>query len=114
MPLELLIAIDMEAMLQTLACEVVGLSATVTEALDLIGATERLDGVMLDLNLRGERVLPVIRALEKRGVPFILVSGYLGHETEDPTLRDARRLAKPFRPEDVADAIRETFLPMRS
>jgi hypothetical protein len=33
---------------------------------------------VLDLNLDGERVTPVAEALQEKGVPFVLVTGYDG------------------------------------
>ena len=57
--------------------EVVGLAGSVRDALDLVEAKgDRLDGAVLDINLRGERVYPVADALAARGVPFVFLTGY--------------------------------------
>jgi len=37
---------------------------------------DRLDGAVLDINLRGERAYPVADALSDRGVPFVFTTGY--------------------------------------
>ena len=38
--------------------------------------SELVDGAVLDINLAGEMVFPVAEALEERGIPFLLLSGY--------------------------------------
>jgi len=49
----------------------------VEEALRLIqNKGDRLDGAVLDINLRNERVFPVADALTARGVPFLFTTGY--------------------------------------
>ena len=37
---------------------------------------DRLDGAVLDINLRDQRVYPVADALAARGVPFVFLTGY--------------------------------------
>jgi CheY-like chemotaxis protein len=74
---EYLIAADLKDSLESLGAEVVGPAASVEEALRLIETSgDKLDGAVLDVNLRGERVFPVADALGARGVPFIFASGY--------------------------------------
>ena len=52
------------------------------------------DFAILDVNLRGRNVLPVAEAIEKRGVPFLFVSGY--KRTDLPTpFRDRLLVEKP-------------------
>jgi DNA-binding NarL/FixJ family response regulator len=50
---EALIAIDLEAMLQQLGCEVVGPFPSLRQVAKA-AETEQLDGAILDVNLRGE------------------------------------------------------------
>jgi hypothetical protein len=39
-------------------------------------ASCQLDGAVLDINLRGELVFPLVAALKRRGLPFIFATGY--------------------------------------
>src|SRR3954453_11157705 len=73
---EYFIADDMAQSFREHGIEVVGPAASVADALDLIRDTERLDGAVLDINLRGEMVFPVADALETRNVPFLFATGY--------------------------------------
>lgn len=61
---------------------------------------ERLDAALLDINVAGEMVFPVADALDRRGVPVLLVSGY-----DDHVLHIAHhkwpRIIKPYRMNDV-------------
>ena len=70
-----LIAMEMEATLQSLGCIVVGPARSVREIQD-IAAGSPLDGALLDVNLRGETVDAALPGLMERGVKVILSSGY--------------------------------------
>lgn len=72
---EALIAVMVEDMLSDMGSEVVGPAATIEEALRLVGS-EALDGAVLDVNVRGERIDPVAEALVARGVPMLFATGY--------------------------------------
>ncbi|HSP25448.1 MAG TPA: response regulator, partial [Saliniramus sp.] len=65
----------------------------------------------LDMNLRGEHILPVAEALMARGVPFLLVTGYAGSSGSAPALDDAPRLTKPFSLQGLQAAMTEQFAP---
>lgn len=56
--------------------DVVGPVATVAAALDIVAQPGRIDGAVLDVNLKGETVYPVADALRGRGVPFVFTTGY--------------------------------------
>jgi len=74
---EYLIAADLTASLESLGVEVIGPAASVEEALSFIENNGgRLDGAVLDINLRNERVYPVADALTALGVPFVFTTGY--------------------------------------
>ncbi|MEA2990075.1 MAG: hypothetical protein QOG83_2786 [Alphaproteobacteria bacterium] len=74
---EYLLAADLAASLESLGVEVVGPAASVEEALSLVeNKGGRLDGAVLDINLRNERVYPVADVLTARGVPFVFTTGY--------------------------------------
>jgi CheY-like chemotaxis protein len=72
-----LVAADLAYSLEDLGMEVVGPAASVEVALQLLeDEGERLDGAVLDINLREQRVYPVANALAARGVPFVFTTGY--------------------------------------
>jgi len=70
-----LIAMEMEATLQSLGCTVVGPARSVREIEEIAGKTA-LDGALLDVNLRGETIDRALPALVDRGVKIVLSSGY--------------------------------------
>jgi DNA-binding response OmpR family regulator len=71
---ESLIADLLQDMIEDLECEVVGPVATVAEALAALETTS-INGGILDLVLKGERVEPVAAALRLRGIPFAFATG---------------------------------------
>src|SRR4051812_4006341 len=74
---EYLIAADLAASLVSLGFEVVGPVGSVAEALMLLEIdVDRLDGAVLDINLRDEPVFPVADLLKARGIPFVFTTGY--------------------------------------
>jgi two-component system, response regulator PdtaR len=73
---EFLIAMDLEAMLREHGWRVLGPAATVAEALSLLEDGKTPDVALLDVNLRGETVVPVAEVLYGRGVPIVLASAY--------------------------------------
>jgi CheY-like chemotaxis protein len=72
---ELLIAMELESMLEDGGYEVLGPVTTVAAALAIL-THQRPDACVLDFNLRGEHVTPVARVLKAEGVPFLLSSAY--------------------------------------
>ena len=66
--------------------------------------TEDVDGALMDVHIRGERVFPLCELLEERGVPFVLTSGYADW-TMPEKWRGRPRLQKPYTIDDVADAL---------
>jgi hypothetical protein len=59
---------------------------------------------LLDVNLAGEMVSPVVDVLDARGVPFVLVSGY-GATTLPASLRNRPTLPKPYETGDVVRVV---------
>jgi DNA-binding response OmpR family regulator len=91
---ETIIAMDIEASLQALGCEVVGPTGKLETALQLANDQE-LDAAILDVTIRGGKIFPVAEQLVARDIPFVLASGY-GDWTLPEHLRDQPRLIKPF------------------
>lgn len=74
---EYIIASELARTLEDAGAEVVGPAGAVEDALELVASDgDRLDGAVLDVNLRDERVFPVADALAARGVRFVLITGY--------------------------------------
>lgn len=80
--------------LRALGADVAGPAPTVEAALDLIGGAERLDGAVLDIQLRGKLVYGVADALTARGVHFVFATGY-GPDAIPKRYNDAPRYTKP-------------------
>jgi DNA-binding response OmpR family regulator len=93
-----------EDMLSEHGAVVLGPAKRLDAALALAGS-EAIDLGVLDLNLAGEAVYPVAEALAQRGVPFLFMTGY-GQLGIAERWRDRPSLAKPFRPSQLADALR--------
>jgi len=107
---EVLVAMDIEDMLLDLKCEPVGLASTIKTALEIIHSKVKLDSVLLDMNLHGQTVLPVVEELISRGVPFVLVTGYARRDEDPSAMRDAPRLNKPFTVGTLSKALTSTFV----
>ena len=101
---ESMIAMLIEDMLSEHGAVVLGPAKRLDAALALAGS-EAIDLGVLDLNLAGEAVYPVAEALAQRGVPFLFMTGY-GQFGIAEHWRDRPSLAKPFRPSQLADALR--------
>jgi CheY-like chemotaxis protein len=81
--------------------KVVGPVASLSDALDLIARTDRLDGAILDINLQGEMVYPLVDALKARDVPVVFSSGYGRHDIP-ARYADVPLCEKPVDTEKVA------------
>jgi CheY-like chemotaxis protein len=84
--------------------QVIGPVGSIDDALAIIDETPRIDGAVLDINLREVMVFPVADALRARGVPFVFATGY--EENAVPKrLRDAIHCEKPIEPVRLAKAL---------
>lgn len=68
-----------------------------------------LDGAVLDVNLAGRSSAPVAEALERRGIPFLFVTGYGDAAALPPEYRNVPRLAKPFHLASLVELVAERF-----
>ena len=73
---EYMIAAEIAAVMTEAGAEVHGPAGRVADALRLVAAESRIEGALLDVNLRGEAIWPVVDALLARGVPVVLATGY--------------------------------------
>jgi len=84
--------------------EIVGPAGTVNDALVPIAGEERIDGAVLDVNLRGEMVYPVADVLRSKGVPIVFMTGYDEREVP-PRFADLPCLQKPVGVERLMGAL---------
>ncbi len=96
-------ALVVQEVLEEAGCTVLGPFARVVDAL-AAARTERVDVAVLDVNIAGEMVFPVALVLEKKGTPFLFVTGY-GRAAlpRDKPHWDA--CAKPFLPREFLDRL---------
>ena len=73
---EYIIAEEVALVLAEAGAEVLGPVASVADALRFVAIGERIGGALLDVNLRGRAIWPVVDALLARGVPVVLTTGY--------------------------------------
>lgn len=101
---EYFIADELADVLGEAGAEVRGPVSTMAEALDAACSDEELDGAILDVNLSGGMVWPVVDALTARGVPIVLATGY-DAGVIPPAHAHLTRCEKPVEARDVARAM---------
>ena len=98
---EAIIAAMVEDMLTELGATVVEPAATVAHGLKL-AKSEAIDGAVLDVNVRSERIDPIADVLRSRDIPFIYATGYGGTVAAGA---GAPVLEKPYTLEKLAGAV---------
>ena len=73
---------------------VLGPCASADRALEFLDSKRKVDVAILDLNLNGEPADAVDDALQARGIPFVITSGYKTDEADD-RYGDVRHFDKP-------------------
>jgi DNA-binding NarL/FixJ family response regulator len=89
---EMLVAMELEALLAEQGCAVIGPAPTADRALALL-AEGLPDAAILDVNLNGQTATPVAAALRAQNVPFLLATGY--SQSLQAELKDTPRVDKP-------------------
>ena len=107
---EPMVAMDMQSMLGAAGCIVIGPAGTLEEAKRLL-AGEHCDAALVDVNLRGEPIDPLLLALRKEDVPFAFVTGY-GPRVLSRTFEETVTISKPFSAEQLL-AVAEVLLYLR-
>lgn len=105
-----LAAMELEQVLEECGCEIVGPAATVEQALRL-AREERVDGAVLDVNLRDQAVFPVAHELVRRGVRMIFATGYEDGYVFPAHLAGYTRLRKPYAGQELKRLMVATFTP---
>jgi DNA-binding response OmpR family regulator len=96
---EMLVSLFVEDILSEAGCVVIGPFARLKEAL-AAAKVEMFDVALLDVNLANEKVFPVAYALEERGIPFLLLTGY-GDSALPKDRQDWEACPKPYLPTDL-------------
>jgi len=99
----MMIRMLLEGMLTDLGYTVAGQAGGIDEALALVKEAE-FDVALLDVNLNGSPITPVVEALIARGAPFVFASGY-GQRGVPEAYRASPVLQKPFQMEALAEAL---------
>lgn len=106
---EMLVALLIEDFLEELGCQHhVGPYCDIRGALEAIDE-EKPDIALLDINLDGEMSFPIAEALERRRVPFLMITGY-GPGAVGARQRRWPVLVKPFTLEGLAAALGQVLL----
>ena len=93
--------------LTELGYEAVGPAPNMAAARELI-EEEEFDAALVDVFIRGERVFPLCDLLERKGVPFILTSGYADWQIPEQW-EDRPRLHKPYVIDQLEEALASLF-----
>lgn len=104
---EIIVSMLLEQMLEELNCAVAGVAGQVATAVELARSVEA-DVAILDMNLAGQSVDPVARALAERNVPFLFASGY-GADGLTEEWRGRPVLLKPFYLNELRDALAQAL-----
>jgi DNA-binding response OmpR family regulator len=104
---EPMLAFTLEEYLIDAGFEVVGVAGRLETALAIIESGV-VDAAILDANLAGVSAGPAALALTARGLPFIVVSGYLP-EQQPSAFDGALRVQKPCRPERLIQSLRSVL-----
>jgi PAS domain S-box-containing protein len=103
---EALIGMELEEALQAAGCTVIGVAATVAEALDMIERNEP-QGALLDINLAGEDSYPVADRLVQARIPFAFCSGYAADAMLPERFAGVPLIRKPFNAASVVDLFKQ-------
>jgi CheY-like chemotaxis protein len=106
---ELMIRMLLQDMLEDLGHTLAGEAGRIEEAVELAKEGE-FDVAILDVNLNGQPISPVVDVLIERRVPFVFATGYGQRGVPEP-YRKTPTLQKPFQLDALAQAIEAVALP---
>lgn len=104
---EPMIVMLIESLLEELGCVVADVAARPAPALGIIDTTE-IDAAILDVNLNGDDSFGIATVLADRRIPFVFATGYGGSRLP-PQFADRPVLQKPYRIEELAEALEAAF-----
>lgn len=106
---EVLIALDIKAMVEENGYQVMGPATSISSAIQRL-ETERPDITLLDANLRGEAATPIAERLGELGIPFIMCTAYSSFAFDQKaSFEDAPHLIKPISKESLLRAIEDVL-----
>lgn len=89
--------------LEALGCMVIGPAPNMADA-RVLAENEDIDAAIVDIRIRGDKAFPICEILARRGIPFVLTSGYADWTTPQEW-QDRPHLPKPYKLEDVEAAL---------
>ena len=101
------IAMATEDMLRAFGHVPLGPVGNMADALAL-AENEEMDAAIVDLNIRGTKAFSLLSILERRGIPFLIVSGYADWKMPDEWA-GRTRLQKPFSETQLRDKLTDIF-----
>ena len=104
---EVAIAMLLEDMLLDLGVVLIGPAGRLSEGKDL-ARKETFDLAILDVNVAGEAVYPVVDILVERGIRFVFSTGY-GAGGIDTVWRERPVLQKPFSQSALEETLRRAM-----
>lgn len=102
---ELMIALELQSIIEHEGYEVVGPIRNVSRALAEI-KNNPPSMALLDANLEGVSSSPIAEELTRRAIPFGVVTGYPYLREEHDALRQAPHLQKPYTSEEIVQLLR--------
>lgn len=98
-----LIAETLSGFVRGMGHEVVGPAGSVKDALRLLNGPVTI--ALVDMNLGGESISPLVSALRSQGIPFAFVSAYPNAGTVRPGLEDIPFFRKPVSRATLVEAV---------
>ena len=100
---ESMIRMLLDGMLEDLGYTMTAEAGAIDEAMALAKQAD-FDAAILDVNLHGKPITPVVEILVERGLPFVFSTGYDLRGVPEP-YRSKPALQKPFRSDALAQAL---------
>ncbi len=101
---ELMIRMMVGEMLKDLGYTVVAEAGELDQAVEL-ARSAHFDVAILDVNVNGQVITPVVREIEARQLPYILATGYDIHGIPEE-FRNRPALQKPFQMDALAEIVK--------
>jgi CheY-like chemotaxis protein len=101
---ELMIRMLLDGMLEDIGYTMTAEAGAIDEAVTLAKQAD-FDAAILDVNLNGQPITPVVEALIERGLPFVFATGY-GARGVPEAYRNNPTLQKPFQTEALEQALK--------
>ena len=98
-----LLVLDIADALSEAGAEIVGPAVSVRSAV-FLARSERLDGGVLDVTLKGGDAFPIARILAEQGKGIVFVTGMLDTSALEEEWPAAKVLSKPSSPYDLIEA----------